>query len=318
MKAFVPCAGEGLRLRPLTSTRPKPLVPLGGRPALYRVLDGLKRAGVTHAVANVWHRKERFKDLLGPDPLGLQWLLSEEDHLLDTGGGLARAFPLLAPCEPFLYHNGDILFEGSLRPALLFHEQEKNLATLLLSRQGPLLTVDVDATGGILSFRKPTPEGQRMCWIGVAVLSPEIRDFFPREEKFSILDVFRAALRSGGRIRGLDVGATYWTDYGTFTSYLAAHRDLGMGRWTLPREPRVQRRLGSIWLGQGAVLSEDARAWGFLALGSRSRVEKGAILKDVVIWEDCTIQAGAHLESCVVLDRVQVIGSHVGEVITGS
>ena len=315
MKAFVLCAGQGLRLRPATQFRPKPLIPVAGVPALRIVLASLQRAGVNAAVANLWHMKEDFLPLQGSLP-GVALSFSEEDDLLDTGGGLARAWDALAPDERFFYHNGDILFGGDLLPALQSHDAGNPLATLIVSETAGPLNVDVSDQGVVSGFREPPTGGRRVSWCGIAVVSPRIREFFPDRERFSILEPFRSAILSGERIAIHDAKTAYWTDLGSLESYIQAHRDL-QGRLPLSDRAEIQEPRPGVWLSSGAFLDPRARATGFLALGKRSVVEAGAVLKDCVIWDDCVIRAGARLASCVVVDGVTVEGEHQDQVLTG-
>ena len=110
--AFVLAAGLGTRMRPLTETVPKPLVRLGGKPLIDHVLDRLARAGITRAVVNVHHHADQLiahlKSRSAPEIV----VSDERDALLDTGGGVVRALPLLGNA-PFVIHNSDsVWIEG--------------------------------------------------------------------------------------------------------------------------------------------------------------------------------------------------------------
>jgi NDP-sugar pyrophosphorylase family protein len=137
MKAMILAAGLGTRLRPLTDTRPKPLVELNGRTLLEITLSRLRGAGVTEAIINVHHFPDMVADYLkANNNFGLRLEISrEDDQLLDTGGGLKKAawFFLqgLAPLdEPFLLHNVDVLSTINFRRMLQFHTEHRALATL--------------------------------------------------------------------------------------------------------------------------------------------------------------------------------------------
>ena len=111
MKAMIFAAGLGTRLRPLTDTMPKALVPVCGNPLLYHVITKLKAAGYTELVVNVHHFAGQIREYLATHDFGLPIAISDEsEELLETGGGIAHAAPLLLPCEePILIHNVDIL-----------------------------------------------------------------------------------------------------------------------------------------------------------------------------------------------------------------
>lgn len=140
MKALIFAAGIGTRLRPFTLHHPKALAPVGGRPALQHVIQRLAAQGVDHFVVNVHHFAGQiieFLDSLDLGP-GIAITVSDEsDRLLDTGGGLLRALPLLqdplAPHVPVILHNADILTDQPIAPIVSAHLDGRNAATLLVS-----------------------------------------------------------------------------------------------------------------------------------------------------------------------------------------
>lgn len=137
MKAMVFAAGLGTRLRPLTDTLPKALVPVCGKPLLYHVLQKLKAAGYTDVVVNVHHFADKIREYLEREDFGgLHIVISDEsDALLETGGGLRNAKPLLLPSpDPILVHNVDILSNLDI-PWLREKTRPGALSTLLVSER---------------------------------------------------------------------------------------------------------------------------------------------------------------------------------------
>ena len=135
--ALVFAAGLGTRLKPLTDTMPKAMVPVCGEPLIAHTLRRLKAAGFDRAVVNVHHFGQQIIDFLSENDFGIEVAVSDErDCLLDTGGGLRKAAPLLTakePAAPILIHNVDILSNADL-PAFLAAAQENDV-TLLVSRR---------------------------------------------------------------------------------------------------------------------------------------------------------------------------------------
>ena len=132
MKALVFAAGLGTRLRPLTDSMPKALVPVGGVPMLARVLCKLRDAGIEAFVVNVHHFAEQIEDYLADHDFGVPVALSrEEREPLETGGGIRHAAPLLGPGR-FLVHNVDILSDLDVN-WFLGQDDPGSLATLLLT-----------------------------------------------------------------------------------------------------------------------------------------------------------------------------------------
>ncbi|MCC8037262.1 MAG: NTP transferase domain-containing protein [Bacteroidales bacterium] len=134
MKAMIFAAGLGTRLAPITDTIPKALVDVGGKPMLQRVIENVKAAGVTKIVVNVHYLAQQIVDYLHDNKnFGVDITISDEsDLLLDTGGGLLKAAPLLEGNEPILVHNVDILTDLDFRAMETAHQRSGALATLLV------------------------------------------------------------------------------------------------------------------------------------------------------------------------------------------
>jgi len=123
-RAMVLAAGRGTRLAPLTDTTPKPLLPVAGRPLIEHILEFLRAGGIREVVINLHHLGQRIEERIGDGRrLGLRVKYSWEDPILDTGGGIKRAEPLLAG-EPFVVVNGDSLLELRLEDVVAFHRAD--------------------------------------------------------------------------------------------------------------------------------------------------------------------------------------------------
>ena len=134
MQAIILAAGLGQRMQPLTATTPKPLLLLRGKPLIVHLLQALKMHGISKVVINVFHLKEQIQDFLQDGAqYGIEIKYSIEEQLLDTGGGIVRALPLLAN-EPFIVASADVYsdYNFSLLPSAL-----KNLAHLVLVANPP-------------------------------------------------------------------------------------------------------------------------------------------------------------------------------------
>ena len=211
MKAMIFAAGLGSRLKPLTDTMPKALVPVAGCPMLEHVILKLKASGFTEIVINIHHFGEQIIDFLKTNnDFGLTIHISDErDRLLDTGGGIRKARLFFENSgEPFLVHNVDILSDMNLKELYDFHMQSGSVATLLASRRTTSRYLLFDTERKLRGWiNKDTgqvkPEGfhydeslyREYAFSGIHVISPALFTLMeaPRwEGKFSIMDFYLA------------------------------------------------------------------------------------------------------------------------------
>lgn len=231
-------AGLGTRLRPLTDTMPKPLLPVSGRPLILWNLLLLRRYGVTEVIINLHHLGHLIEQELGDgSQLGLRISYSREPVLLGTGGGLKQAAPFFDG-RPFLVLNGDTLLELDLGEVARFHERRDGVATLVL-REDPEVarwgTVEVDERQRILSINgRGRPAGgpsatiRRRMFAGVHVVDPRVlRDIQPGRNS-SIIEAYLLAIERGEPLFGYEMTG-YWSDVGTPERYAQAQRDAGAG-----------------------------------------------------------------------------------------
>ena len=207
MKAMIFAAGLGTRLKPITDTMPKALVPVGGEPLLHHVIVKLREAGYDDLVVNVHHFASQIEDYLATHNFGVRIQISDEtEALLETGGGIAHAAPLLLPCEePILIHNVDILsnldlawFRSQVRPealSTLLVSERKTSRYLLFGPDMRLMGWTNVTTGEV---RSPyPPEALKACtryaFAGIHNVSPAIFKAFEdaaMPERFPIMDFY--------------------------------------------------------------------------------------------------------------------------------
>jgi NDP-sugar pyrophosphorylase family protein len=230
MKAMVLAAGLGTRLRPLTDTRPKALVEIGGRTLLEITLTQLRGVGVNEVIINVHHLADRITEyLVANRNFGMRIEVSREEVLLDTGGGLKKAGWFFLDDtrrrdEPFLLHNVDVISTIGLGRLVEAHRSGRALATLAVqtrdaSRQ--LLFDDRLQLCGRRAGRDKDPEVvrqspnlQAFAFTGIHVLSPRFLTLMTEQGVFSIIDVYLRLAGQGERIQGHRVDDSYWRDLG--------------------------------------------------------------------------------------------------------
>ncbi|MBR0501147.1 MAG: nucleotidyltransferase family protein [Bacteroidales bacterium] len=211
MKALIFAAGLGTRLKPLTDTMPKALVPVGGKPLLDRVITKLIAAGYDDIVINVHHFAGMIRDYVASrDNFGVKVSFSDETDLLrETGGGIRHAEPFLDGPDPFLVHNVDILSNLDLAWFRRQH-REGDLATILVSDRETARYFLFDDDGLLVGWtniltgevRSPWPgidpdKCTRLAFSGIHCISPAIFPLMrPMPEKFPIVDFYLSICRT--------------------------------------------------------------------------------------------------------------------------
>lgn len=229
MKAMIFAAGTGSRLKPLTDTKPKALIEVGGKPLLQHVIEKLKASGFTYLVINVHHLADQIIDFLQANGnFGIEIHIADErDYLLDTGGGIKNARNLLEGEDPFLVHNVDILSNVDLKEVYESHINSEALATLVVSKRKTSRYLMFDKqnrlsgwknkeTGEIKSYFPDFDPSryEEYAFSGIHVLSPEIFEWMDEwTGKFPIINFYlsiaaKADLRAypAEHLQLLDVG----------------------------------------------------------------------------------------------------------------
>ena len=312
MRAVVLVGGEGTRLRPITETIPKPLVPLVDRPSLAHVLDHLERHGVHEVVLSSSYHEETFGAFIRSrrgDP-AITWITETEP--LGTGGAIVNALEALDTEEPFLALNGDILTDLDLTEMLALHRARDAVATIALTHVDdarPYGLVPLDGQGRVLEFReKPAELIPGDINAGTYVLEPSALQGWTRGENVSIeRQIFPALIAAGRPLYGFPSGA-YWMDLGTPEAYLQAHWDLLDGR--VGGEPAYPSPF---------IQSEGVHEQGVLGrhvvAGPGVSVAATAIVEESVLFEAASVDGSAVVRRSILGADARV---HAGATVVGS
>jgi len=295
--AFVLGAGLGTRLRPLTDDRPKPLVPVFGKPLITFAFDHLIAAGATSLLVNTHHRAEAYDTLLGTvhgrgEYGGHPLMLRHEPVLLDTGGGIANIADLV-PSWPLLVHNGDVLADLDLHGLIRTHLESGADATLGLRRAGGPLQVGFDPAGGrVLGIRgEPAREAPLQClFTGIYAVSPGLLDYLDASRPNPLVPALIRMIADGRAVGGFLMDAGTWWDLGTPDAYLDAHGALAGGH-------RLSYLPGS-WPPRAEC--PHATLSGFNAIGDGAQIGEGASLEDCVVWPGAKTASRVRLRRCIV------------------
>src|SRR6266487_1210677 len=255
MKAVEMAGGEGSRLRPLTIRRPKPMVPIAGKPVMEHILNLLKRHGITEVIVTVQYLASNIEDYFGNgSQFGMRITYSREDVPLGTAGSVKNAEDQLT--EPFLVISGDALTDYNLTDLINYHQEKKSLATLMLAHVHNPLEYGVIITnqdGHITEFLEKPSWGE--------VFSEEL---------------FPMMLRNGDPIYGYVAESGYWCDVGNLPEYMRANADVLQERVEV--EIPAKKLSGNIWCEEGVEIAEDAQLIGPIYLAHDCRIKAGAII----------------------------------------
>jgi mannose-1-phosphate guanylyltransferase len=322
MKAVVLVGGEGTRLRPLTYTTPKQLLPIVEVPLLERVLVHLAAAGVDEAILSLGYRPDAFS-VAYPDgtAAGIRLSYAVEPEPLDTAGAIRFAALYGGVDDTFLAVNGDVLTDLDVSALVDFHLGQGAVATLHLtavddpSRFG---VVPIDDDGRVLAFVEKPPPGtapSNLINAGTYVLEPEVLERIPDGRRVSIERETFPDLAAGGHVFAMASDA-YWLDAGTPEAYLQAHADLLDGsRPGLPA-PGVSSLSQGVWLLGTPTIDGDVRPYSLI--GDGAHIAAGARVTSSVIGAGSVVEPGAVVEGSILLPgvhlgrRASVTGSILG------
>jgi mannose-1-phosphate guanylyltransferase len=339
VQALILAGGEGTRLRPLTSTVPKPVVPLVDRPFIRFMIDWLHSHGVDDVVMSCGHLASGVRNVLGDgSALGIRLRYVEEPRPLGTGGALKFAEPLLD--ERFLMLNGDVLTDLDLTAQIAQHERTSARATLALTPvEDPSAYGLVRTTGGgeVTEFvEKPAPDqiDTRNISAGAYVLERSVLEMLEPEQPASIeRDVFPRLVGDG--LFGC-VSEGYWLDIGTPERYLQGTYDIleatvdtpvaeRMGDGYLCVERNVEsygRIIPSALVESGCRIGDGARIGGRVVLehgvtvGENTTIERAVVMQGAEIGSHCTLNGcivggGVRIGDRCTIDGMSVLGEGV-------
>ncbi|PYM80822.1 MAG: hypothetical protein DME09_18430 [Candidatus Rokuibacteriota bacterium] len=343
VQAVILAGGQGTRLRPLTHTRPKPIVPLLDRPFLHYQLALLRQHGITDVILSCSYRVADIRAAMGTgDAAGVRLRYVVEATPLGTAGGLRNAAALARGRLVVL--NGDVLTDADLGAVLRVHAARQAGVTIglvpvedptsyglvetgadgavrrFLEKPRPeevttnlvnagIYVLEAELLGRIPADRPPRPEEvtTNLVNAGIYVLEAELLGRIPADRPVSIeREVFPAFLASGVPVFGSALGDHYWRDIGSPAAYRDAQVDLLRGRVATTVRPAGTLREGC-WVGAGTRLAPGATLVAPSVIGARVRVGAGARLGPLaVVGAGARIAAGARIEGAILWEGVAV------------
>ena len=318
MKALILVGGEGTRLRPLTYSTVKAMVPVLNKPFIEYVIRHLSNHNVTEVILALGYKPDSIKDYFGSTGrLDATLIYSVEAAPLGTAGAVKNAEQYID--DTFFVMNGDIFTDLNLTDMLKFHKKKKAKVTIALTPvDDPTQfgVVETNSQQRITRFiEKPSREQvtSNLINAGVYILECEILKCIPKGKRFMFEhDVFPKLLADGEPVFGYATNA-YWIDTGTPEKYLQLNRDLLYGKSAqvaycaekidIDKRSSVhpQAKLtGPILIDRGCTIGKGVNIKGPVVIGSDCNIRDDAIIENSILWQNVSIGKQAVLKDCIV------------------
>lgn len=329
-------AGLGERLKPLTYTRPKALVPVANKPVIVRLLELTSSYGIGETIINLHSYPEDIKNLLGN---GNWWnthiYYSYEPELLGTAGAIKKAEKFLEG-DKFILINADIVTDIDIGKAIEFHESNNARATLILKE--PHLDSDyekigVSSDGRILKDKIPGDEIKVGVYTGIGVFESSVIEMIP-EGNSSLLESVLIPLAKEGSIYAYFTDR-YWMDIGVIERYIQANKDLLSGKAHIPIDGKLIS--DNLWIdisaqidlsveieepaliGKGASIEKGAKIGPYAVIGKHCNIGPGVEISHSVLWDKCNVGARSSINNSVITESQTISpGQRVNRAIINS
>lgn len=313
MRGVMLVGGFGTRLRPLTITTPKPMLPIVNTPLLELELLHLRQYGVDEVILSTGYMPAIFDEYFGDGSrIGMKLIHVTEDEPLGTCGAVKNVERYLGT-EPVIVCNGDILTDLDIGALVACHREKGATVTITLTPVDDPTAyglVPLDEDGRILEFlEKPLWEQvvTNMINAGTYVIDPRVFEGVPPNENYSFERQLFPDLLSGGEPLYGFPSDCYWLDLGTPEKYLKAHHDILDGEIEVHLKGREVEE--GVFAGEGVEIEEGALVQGPVLLGNGVRIGAGAQVGDrSCLGDGVTVGAGARVTGSVILE-----GAVIGE-----
>ncbi len=326
MKALVLVGGFGTRLRPLTLTAPKQMLPICGRPMIEWVVERLAPFGVDEVILSLGYRPDSFVSAY-PDGhcAGLPIRYVTEPEPMGTAGAVRFAADEIGFDDTFLVLNGDVLTDLDVGELVRFHRRAGAVATIALHRvEDPSAfgVVPTDETGRVTAFVEKPPPGEAptdLINAGTYVLEPAVVASIPPGRQVSIERETFPALVDAGGLYAMASDA-YWLDTGTPELFIRANLDIisgareGVSVEAIEGTVHVGAEVSDSVIGSGTTIAEGSRVAGSVIFSDVS-VGEGAVITDSILMHGVRVGAGAHITGSSVIGENESITA--GAVIEG-
>jgi len=309
-KAVILVGGEGTRLRPLTHSLPKSMVPVLNRPFLEHTIAYLKKCGIDDIILALSYFPEVIQNYFGEGSnAGVQLTYAAESVPMGTAGAVKNTERYLN--STFVVLNGDVFTDLDIADILDFHRRNGAKATIALiwvDNPSAFGVVETDSNNRVRRFiEKPSPNQVTTNWInaGIYILEPEVLEHVPPNSHYMFeRGLFPLLLELGEPVYGYPFSG-YWLDMGTLKKYLCLNCDLLLSEASSPLIPSLSR--DEVCCDKGVIIHPSAKVTGPAVIGSGCKIDQRAYIKGpVVIGEDCCVGEGARIEEAVLWRGVNI------------
>lgn len=299
-------AGLATRLRPLTNSRPKVLIPIQNRPLLHWLVEYLCGAGAEEVIINAHHLSDKLVDSVQRANFPIPVHVQKEKVLLGTGGGIRNVADFWDE-RPFVVINGDILSSIDLREVFIRHESSGATATLVLKDEPRFNRVQVAKDGRILSF-SGGPE-KHLAFTGIQVLNPEVLAIIPADIPMSIIDCYLQLISKGKKVMAHVVKGQYWRELGSLEGYLQVHQELFQLKETPFQGLQVDEKQV---VHDSAILGSHTRLDGMVCIGQECELDSEVAIQGSIIWDQVKVKTGCSIQRSIISDGAVVTESLEG------
>jgi mannose-1-phosphate guanylyltransferase len=302
---------------PLTTGRPKALVPLRGVTMLEFWIDRLYRLGFESVLLNAYHLAEDIVSTVTERQWPIPVSAIREPVLLGTGGGIRSALDHFDE-DPFIVVNVDIISDADLPSLYEQHRRSGAEVSLLLHDWPEFNHVAVNEEGFVLAFGREAKEiratdnGVRlMAFTGIHFINPSALADVAAGVPSDIIDIYRKLISRGVFPRAIMQENLFWREMGSVRSYIKVIGELAL--LDPGRLPPV--KTGEyVSIGPETVVHPDCTLKGSIVAGRGVRICRGVSLQDVILWDDVRVEEGSSLKDCVVADGMSISGRHAGKI----
>ncbi|MFQ6128604.1 MAG: sugar phosphate nucleotidyltransferase [Thermoplasmata archaeon] len=310
MKAVVLAGGVGERLRPLTETRPKPLITIAGRPCIDYVIRSLVNAGFREIVVTTGYLSDHLIKKIGD---GIDYkasiLYSFEENPAGTAGAVKKVADFLD--ETFIVASGDVLADVDMRGLFEYHKKKGSVATMALTEvkdPSQFGIVELDDDNKIVRFREKPKKDEifsNLVNAGIYVLEPDVLDFIPEREMFDFSkNVFPALLREGillygKRLRGV------WVDIGRPLDVINASLEI-IKREGKEEDLENASVNGPVMMGKNVVSEKSVRIIGPALIGDNVFLGRGALIERSCVYNDVFVDRGVIVSLSAVMRNSRI------------